>query len=91
MSLADHVRLRPDPQLQLAIELKYGKPVASAEYVYSLPLTVVKRMNDMIKVGMAGDDEDILRLNLQYAICYSQWASKLQEELFLYHSLLGRV
>lgn len=90
MPLADHVKLRADPELELAIELKYGKPNASAEYVYSLPLTVVKRMNSMVE-GITEDDEDILRLNLQYAICHSHWASKLQQELFLYHSLLGRV
>ena len=91
MSLADHVKLRADPELELAIELKYGKPNSSAEYVYSLPLTVVKRMNSAVE-GITEEDEDILRLNLQYAIGYSQWVSKkLQEELFLYHSLLGRV
>lgn len=94
MSLADHVRVRSDPELELAIELKYGSPRSTIEYVDSLPITVVKRMNHVVlgnDGGARGDREEVLRDNVRVFIYTPSLAERLKKELFLYHSLLGRV
>lgn len=95
MNLFDHVREWPNADgLDVIVELKYGKPIATSEYVESLPPTVVQIVLD--KLGHRGPRDlpaaqDLLHSLLCFSSKGNSVESSISEALLQYHSLLGHV
>jgi len=92
MNLFDHVKKWPaNTGLDLFIELKYGKPAATKEYVDKLPLSIVKlacvQMYEQRDVDRI--PEEVLRDNLRAILTRPANLEEISNILFRYHTLLG--
>lgn len=98
MDLSNLVRKWPkNPDLELMVELKYGKPAADLEYVEKLPYTVVKlSLRALRSVPEVADDnsqEQINRERLFWRLHDSSGNTGqiVGRKLIEYHLLLGHV
>jgi hypothetical protein len=88
--------IKEDPTLELAIELKYGKPVPTTEYFARLPDTVIDSLREKVRPRFPyahrwSFDDARQYLRDQLESCPVSTRRDIQAALLLYHALLGRV
>lgn len=94
MNLFPHIKVsKKDEALELAIELKYGKPVATDEYLESLPDTVVEAAHNILSehARIPQSRRLILSIYLRQPVNKPKAEKAISDSLYIYHALLGRL
>jgi hypothetical protein len=96
MPLSDHIKLKPDPELALMLELKYGKPQPTEEWFAALPPTVLDLLKQAIGethvYASRWSTQDLCQVLANQVLHYPEkHLPMISEALHKYHSLLGRV
>lgn len=96
MPIADYIKLKPNPELELVLELKYGKPQPTEEYVNSLPSGILINLRDFLAethpYAQRWSDAELRQVLIDRIRFQPERTNPLiLKALTIYHSLLGRV